>query len=548
VKRRDLLRGVLGAAAAWRLGLHRARPTHALGGATAGSQAVAGGVAQPAARTGRPAIEIELAAAAEEVSILPGAATRVWRFRGLQTSGRSALSALGEDSYLGPTLEVRRGDHLRIAFRNALPEPSIVHWHGLDVAHDDDGHPMHEVAPGRSYHYDFEVNNRAGTYWYHAHPDPRTGPQVYRGLAGAIVVRDDDEERALGLPETDHELLLVLQDRLLDENNQLDYAFAPMIGFLGDLVLVNGRVPEPLSVRRGSYRLRLLNGSNSRIYKLAWSDGSPMVVLATDGGLLDAPRELPYAVLAPGQRLELWSDFGLRSGGDSVTLRSLAFDGVLPAMMERMGRMGRMGGGPMGGRGRGGGMGRGPRGMGMMASGPELLIGQGDAFDIQTFVVSGAGRRMPRPGRLAAPAPGWPPPDHPPLRVEARWQHMTWSLGGRTFEMERVAPDERIPLGAVHDWELFNPPSGMAMAHPIHLHGPQFRVVERSSAGVSDAARTTLAAGLIDDGWLDTILLLPGERIRLRAHYEHHTGLFLYHCHNLEHEDMGMMRNFEVVG
>jgi FtsP/CotA-like multicopper oxidase with cupredoxin domain len=125
---------------------------------------------------------------------------------------------------------------------------------------------------------------------------------------------------------------------------------------------------------------------------------------------------------------------------------------------------------------------------------------------------------------------------------------MVWSLDGRTFDMHRAAADEKIPLGAVHDWELSNPPGGMAMAHPIHLHGPQFRVVERYSAGVSREARESLAAGLVDDGWLDTVLLLPGERIRLRAHYEHHAGLFLYHCHNLEHEDMGMMRNFEVVG
>jgi FtsP/CotA-like multicopper oxidase with cupredoxin domain len=88
----------------------------------------------------------------------------------------------------------------------------------------------------------------------------------------------------------------------------------------------------------------------------------------------------------------------------------------------------------------------------------------------------------------------------------------------------------------------------MAMAHPIHLHGPQFQIVERSFENVSRAARESLGAGLIDDGWLDTVLLFPGERIRLRAHYQHYSGLFLYHCHNLEHEDMGMMRNFEVVG
>jgi FtsP/CotA-like multicopper oxidase with cupredoxin domain len=536
MQRRGVLKRLLAAAAGCALGVPWRSEA-----ARASTLARPRSPAQPAIATEAGAIEISLDARPDEVAILDGAATSVWRFDARQTSGRSVLAPLGRDSYLGPTLDLRRGDRLRVAFRNGLPEPSIVHWHGLDVPHDSDGHPTHAVASGGEYRYDFTVINRPGTYWYHAHPDPRTGPQVYRGLAGAIVVRDEDEESALGLPERDHELLFVLQDRLLGEGNRLDYSFHPMLGFLGDRILVNGRLPEPVSVRAGSYRLRILNGSNSRIYKLAWSDESPLVVVATDGGLLPAPREVPYAVLAPGQRVELWADFGLQPRGNVVTLRSLPFDGVLPGMMGGMGGMSGMGG-------RGRGMGRGSRGgMGMMGGGPPLALGQGAEFDVLTFVVKEPGRRHSRPERLVS-TPTLAVPAGAPLRVATSWQHMQWTLNGRTFDMHVAAADEKIPLGAIHEWELFNPPGGMAMAHPIHLHGPQFQIVERSFENVSRAARESLGAGLIDDGWLDTVLLFPGERIRLRAHYQHYSGLFLYHCHNLEHEDMGMMRNFEVVG
>jgi FtsP/CotA-like multicopper oxidase with cupredoxin domain len=122
---------------------------------------------------------------------------------------------------------------------------------------------------------------------------------------------------------------------------------------------------------------------------------------------------------------------------------------------------------------------------------------------------------------------------------------MEWTLGGRTFEMAQVAGDETVRAGSTHIWEFVNEggPMGMHMAHPIHLHGRQFRVVGRTGGSASNALRD----GLIDAGWLDTVLVLPNESVRVQVRFSDHRGLFLYHCHILEHEDMGMMRNFRVV-
>jgi FtsP/CotA-like multicopper oxidase with cupredoxin domain len=122
---------------------------------------------------------------------------------------------------------------------------------------------------------------------------------------------------------------------------------------------------------------------------------------------------------------------------------------------------------------------------------------------------------------------------------------MEWSLGGRTFSMDGVAPDETVTAGSTHVWEFVNVENGMGMqaAHPIHLHGRQFRVVERAGG----RAASTLRGGVVDAGWKDTVLVLPGERVRVQVTFTRHPGLYLYHCHILEHEDMGMMRNFRVT-
>jgi FtsP/CotA-like multicopper oxidase with cupredoxin domain len=253
-----------------------------------------------AAQAVRPDVEIDLTAHPGEIPLLRGAPTRVWRFTGRLVRGPASTLQQFDSSYLGPVIRLRRGQRVRLRFRNRLDEPSIVHWHGLDVPELADGHPRLAIAGGAEYVYDFDVTNRSGTYWYHPHPHMRTAAQVYQGLAGLLIV-SDAEDAALGLPPGEGELLCVLQDRRFDSNNQFVYPsmaargamrggrgprggmrggmgdmMETMNGWLGDRVLVNGRVEPVLAVDARTYRVRLLNGSNSRIYKLAWTDGAPM--------------------------------------------------------------------------------------------------------------------------------------------------------------------------------------------------------------------------------------------------------------------------------
>jgi FtsP/CotA-like multicopper oxidase with cupredoxin domain len=277
-----------------------------------------------------------------------------------------------------------------------------------------------------------------------------------------------------------------------------------------------------------------LNGSNARIYKLAWSDGTPMTVIGADGGLLERPAVRRFMTLAPAQRADLWLDLGGRAVGSRLELRSEAFpvaDGGID-MGRGMGMMGRMMGG---GRGAGmGGMGAGRLELGAPVSLLSITVARQEQAGAQLAP------------RLSAFGQDWQPvPAAPIRRIPIAFRAMEWTLGGRTFEMAQVAGDETVRAGSTHIWEFVNEggPMGMHMAHPIHLHGRQFRVVGRTGGSASNALRD----GLIDAGWLDTVLVLPNESVRVQVRFSDHRGLFLYHCHILEHEDMGMMRNFRVV-
>ncbi len=446
--------------------------------------------------------------------------TAVWQFDGQQLKGSERTLTTIPSSYLGPTIRVERGQRVRVKLDNELTEPTIIHWHGLDISEDNDGHPRFAIEPGGSYVYTFEVDQRPGTYWYHPHPHQRTGPQVYMGLAGMFIV-EDPEDAARGLPTGEHDLPLVLQDRIVARDGRLIYEPNAMTGFLGDRILINGNTRATIGVERGSYRLRMLNGSNARIYRLAWSDDAPITVIATDGGLLSVAIDKPYVMLAPGERIDVWVDFG-RVATDEVWLETRAFDpGMSGGMMM----------------GRGGMMGR--------QSPPELP--NGAELRLCRFVISGTGPRLKRPAALD---PLRRASDdevvnlHQPRRFDISMRMMSWQLNGGPFEMTSVAPNEHVKLGTTEEWELANVSGMMSMAHPIHVHGSQFQVVARSGGGGPDA--DLIRNGLIDDGWKDTVLVLPGETVRIRKTFAKHPGLFLYHCHNLEHEDAGMMRNFRV--
>ncbi len=329
---------------------------------TAGAAAVSGALGLPsvtriataAATDGfTPDVEIELVAQPDEIQVLPGPPTAVWRYVGRVLRGPAEALERIPGSYAGPILRFRTGQKVRIRYLNRIPQPSIVHWHGLIVPERMDGHPRDAVAPGGEYLYEFEVRNRAGSYWFHPHPDGLTGTQVYGGLAGLILV-GDEEERAAKLPDAEREIPIVLGDRTFDAANQLVYegAMGPgtmgaMTGFFGERILANGRPSLAFPDARGTYRVRLLNGSNSRIYRIARSDRRPLVAIGSDGGLLAAPETRPFIVLGPAERTELWLEFHDASVGSRIALVAEPLDFGGPGMGMMGGMMGRgMSGGP----------------------------------------------------------------------------------------------------------------------------------------------------------------------------------------------------------
>jgi len=475
-----------------------------------------------------PDVVLRLVAAPAAVALQPASKTRVLRYTGEVLRGRRDAIRPSPGN-LGPTLELRRGERVRIEVVNGVGAPTVVHWHGMIVPDSADGHPHQAVPSGGSYTVEFTVRNPAGTYLYHPHPHRITGRQTYYGLAGLLIVREP-REREMGLPGQEHELQLVLQDRRIGDDGQLVFKrgmMDDMNGVLGDRVLVNGVDDSAFKVLPRAYWLRVANVSNARIYKLAWSDERPLRVIGSDGGLFsrsEGIQERPYVTLFPFQRVELIEDFGARSDGAEIALVSREFSGL-----DMMGSM--MGGGGMMGRGM---MGGGMMGGGMM--GPE----QGEELHVARFTVSPGARR--KAALLELPQSEAPAREGKyELRTQLAFRHMRGFLNGRRFDTEdamAVAEDERLPARQTSVWTFANDGGGMPMPHPIHVHGVQFRILERRGGDVP----ADLREGLIDAGWHDTFGIFAGERVRIALAPEV-PGLFMYHCHNLEHEDGGMMRN-----
>ena len=397
-------------------------------------------------------------------------------------------------SYPGPTVRIQRGATFSATLVNQLTESATAHWHGLIAPEAMDGHPKDPVAPGSSFAYSFPVTQRAGTYFYHAHAHMLTAEHVYKGFAGLFIV-DDDNEIPLGLPRGNFDVPLVIQDRHSAYQPQFTYsptAMDVMNGYLGDTVLVNG-TPDPyFEVSRTLYRFRLVNGSNARVYKIGFADNHQFHVIATDGGLKDQAVTATSFFLSPGERVDILMDFSSYTLAQSVILKSLPFTG-------------------------GGG-----------SQGMELNLIRFDVTGVQS---SG----------------GVVPSSMPPITyyipsevVRTRVFALTMTMGGtnihrinnRTFELTRI--DEEVPKDDLEEWRIVN---GTTLFHPMHIHGVMFQVLTRNGS-------TNLPPS--DRGWKDTVLVNPSETVRLLVKFSDYTGIYLLHCHNLEHEDDGMMMNFRV--
>jgi FtsP/CotA-like multicopper oxidase with cupredoxin domain len=471
-----------------------------------------------------PDAEISLMATDKFIQLFPGAKTRVYSYEGKLLSGSGVSLQEIPGSSLGPILRVRSGTRLRIYFHNKLIENSVIHPHGLRVPENCDGHPMQAIRPGETKVYEFKVIDRAGPYWFHPHPMERTAEQVVMGLAGLFYVTDAEEEAAIpGASSGANDIPVVIQDRMFDTNNQFLYQPNMMWGYMGDRILINGLPDAAFSLEPRAYRLRLLNGSNARTYKLAWSNNMPLTVIGTDGGLLPRAETRDYVMLMPGERVDVWADFSALSG-KQVILTSLAFD-----CSNCMGGMGMMGGMRSG--------------MGMGSG-----LANGAALNILTVNVGKKAASNPTLGPLPALSVRYDAKNVANFNTPRPFtmqmgRMMTWTINGRVFEMSVVASDEVVNLDEPIAWEWIN---NSPIPHPMHIHNVQFQVVKRDFSATS-TSYSSISQGLVDSGWKDTVLVWPGERVKVVMKFTHYAGMYMYHCHILEHEDMTMMRNLMIM-
>ena len=451
----------------------------------------------------------------------------------------------GNKEYQNPTIRIKRGNQFSARLQNDLDEPTIIHWHGLHLPGVMDGHPRTTIPAGAHYDYAFTVANRGGMYWYHTHAHNLTAEQAYLGLAGIFMVEDEDEtalRTTLQLEQGVTELPLLIQDKQFNSAGELAYEAKSMqqtmMGQLGDTILVN-LTPQPqLDIANRLYRFRILNGSNSRIYKLAFVSRGKMLpysVIGTDAGLLDRPYTVQEVFVAPAERVDVLFDASRLRAGEEVLLMSLAFDPMEDDMMSGMGgMMGGMSG--MSGTSGTGGMG-----------GSSLALGA--EFEIMKLAVTTQVLATPStpPSRLSNI-----------VRIDTRgagvrnisltMQRMRWLINGESFDMDRSPIQSRS--NTVELWDIRN--AKMSMPHPMHMHGFSFQVVNRrnSPGQVRKLAQDASGRLVTDLGWKDTILVWPGETVRIAIDFTNEYGgdqMYLFHCHNLEHEDQGMMVNHLVT-
>src|SRR6516164_9772011 len=433
----------------------------------------------------------------------------------LSLAGRPAALYSYNGSVPGPRLEIRPGDHVRIRFTNRLPELTNLHFHGLHVPPSGNADNVFlEIPPMESQIYEFTLpqDHRSGTYWYHPHVHHSIARQVWAGLVGLLIVRGELDE----IPEIrdGDEEFLVLKDFGFDANGELltpDPTPRIMQGREGDLVLVNGELNPTFRISKdGLLRLRVLNASVARYYRLQLED-HPMYLIATDGGPIGEPFELRELLLAPGERAEILVR-GERSPGRYYLVN-------LPYRRFNMGMMGE--GGMM-------------CGMGMTGGRPSSSA---EPIVLATLEYKEGERTLPLPTRLV-PVETWP---EATVQRQLVFSHSMMSMGGdaftingSSFDPERI--DAAVRVGTVEEWEIVNGGGMMMMDfdHPFHIHTNAFQVVSENERSPRFRA------------WRDVVNVPMGESVRIRIPFRDFSGRTVYHCHILDHEDLGMMAVVEM--
>lgn len=430
-------------------------------------------------------VEVRLAASATTTEYLAGKAADIWAFRDAAVSG-------GTGSVPGPMLRARVGDTVIVHFTNELPEPTTIHWHGLRLPNAADGSTSSQakIEPGGTYDYSFTVRD-PGSFWYHPHV--RGDTQIERGLYAPFIVEGGTEldvaaDRYLVLDD----VKLSGDGKLSTETDNLDL----MLGRQGNVLLVNGRKLPSLEVAAGSReRWRLVNSANGRYFKLSLP-GARLLVIAWDGGILPEPYEVESLLIAPGERYELLVTFDGKPG-DRREFQTSHYD----------------------------------RGHNLPDPGAKTLMN----------VVLGAARKsaptpLPTVWRelpvLATTTPTTPVRRFVLKEVETP-SGVVFSINDEVWPFNTPVT---VQQGAVEIWEIRNEAE---MDHPFHLHGMFFEVLDVN--GVPEARR----------GWKDTVNVpqargtAPGI-VRFAVRYEG-LGMWMFHCHILEHAEGGMMGDLMVM-
>lgn len=407
-----------------------------------------------------------------------------------QIAGEQVRTWGFDGDYLGPTLRAERGEDVRVHIDNALPEATTVHWHGMHVPAAMDGGPHQMIEAGGRWVPEWTVRQPAASLWYHPHPHGKTAEHVARGLVGMFLL-DDPVEQELGLPSEYgvDDLPLIVTDPAV-RRGEVDTTTERSTN-----ILVNGTEGPYVDVDHELVRLRLLNASGMRIYDFGLDDGSPLVQVAGDGGLLPEPHETTSVRLSPGERAEVLVRL---EPGETRVLRSDSPDlGMHPAMAR--------------------------------------FSGGADRLDILELRAADRLEAAPDvPDTLA--------PDiaehagHEEDAVRTREFRLTGrSINNKAMDMDRV--DEVITLGDTEIWEVSG--SG-GEPHNFHVHDVQFRVLSVDGA----------PPGPELSGLKDTVFLEQDRVYRLLltfTDYADPTVPYMYHCHLLRHEDQGMMGQFVVV-
>ena len=456
----------------------------------------------------------------------------------------------------GPLIEAKRGERVRVKWINDLPEKhflpvdhtlhgsgghmhesrTVVHLHGAEVPSDSDGNPeawftkgFEETGPAFEREvYEYPNRHRPATLWYHDHAIGITRLNVYAGLAGMYILRDN-LEKIFRLPSGPYEIPLMISDKSFNEDGSLYYprnvsdpppegypdpSITP--GVAGDFILVNGKVWPYLEVEQRKYRFRILNASNERFYRMQLDSGLPFVQIGSDGGFLQVPVKLSEITIAPAERIDMIIDFSKQPVGTSMVLTNTArvpFDFGTPPNPETTGKI------------------------------MQFRVVPCQRLDKSI---------IPRYFNLIKKIREYRADVIRDITLDVvrdEYNRLEFLLNKKKF-MDEIT--EKPYLNDIEIWRIIN--AGLAV-HPMHVHLIQFQVLDRIPFDV-DAFNATGELHFTGPpkpplpnelGWKDTVQAEPGHVTRIILHFTPYEGVYMYHCHILEHEDYDMMRPFEVI-